>query len=139
MIRSERLSTFGGLDVGREALFAVALDENSVDLAAVGHGDLVDFLDLAGDARVDGSADKGVAPRDLLADVDRVADLDHRLARRADMLGHRQSDHGGHRHDHALFVRGILVVRSVYAALGAVRPLGKAELSHRIPPLFNDN
>ena len=84
---------------------------------------------------MDGSADKGVAPRNLLADVDRVADLDHRLARRADMLGHRQSDHGGYGHDDALFVRGILVVRSVYAALGAVRPLGKAELSHRIPPL----
>ena len=77
---------------------------------------------------MDGRADKGFAARDLLTDVNGVADLDQRLARRSDMLGHRQGDHRRYGQDQALFVSGILVVRSMDAALGAVRPLRKAEL-----------
>ncbi len=83
---------------------------------------------------MDGSADKGVAVRDHLTDVHRVADLYHWLARRADMLRHGQGDHSRYGHLNALFVSGVFVMGSVYAALGSVRPLRKAELSHIIPP-----
>ena len=80
---------------------------------------------------MDRSADKGVAARDLLADVHNVADLDQRLTRRADMLCHRQGDHARHRKHHTLFVRCILVVRSVHAAFGAVGSLRKTKFSQK--------
>ena len=121
----------GRSDVGRKALFTVAFDEDRIYLTAVGHGDFVDFFDFTGNTGMDRSADKGVASRDLLTDVHDVADLDQRLTRRADMLCHRQCDHTRHRQHQALFVRCILVVRSVYAALGAVGSLRKTKSSQK--------
>ena len=120
------------LDVRRDALLAVALDEDRVYAVAARHDDLVDLLDLAGHRGVDGRADEGLAARDDLTDVDGIADLDQRHARRADVLGHGQGDHRRHGQLDARRVGGVLVMRSVYPAVGAVGPLRKAELRHCI-------
>ena len=126
----------GRLDVGRYSLFAVALDEDRVEAIAVGHGDFIDFFDRAGYARVDGRRYKGVTSRNTLTDVDGIAGLDQRHARRADMLTHRQGDHLRHRQFYAFFMCGMLVMRSMNPSPRGVGLFRKAQLIHNKFPLY---
>ena len=101
---------FGRLDIFAQAHFTVRFNRDALNYRAVWQLDIADGRHLARNACVNRSADEFVAVADNLADRDRVADLDCRCARCADMLLHRQNYRFRRRHTHGFTFGGVFAV-----------------------------